>query len=943
MLDLHRHDEFSLFDGFGKAAELAALAREKGYTALGTSNHGNANGIVKTWEACLANEIKPVLGIEGYFLPVYQEKHRGYHLCAFAKNAEGYRNLNEMHYRGELQKYYNSIWTFDLLEQFHEGLIVTSACVAGYSARAIAEDKPERARKFFQKMQSIMGEDFYVEIQPYAVSEVGLQEKVNLVSIELANELGIPLILTSDSHRGAKEDFPTYLKMHEIAKHSVEWIESTYQDRYMPDLHEMRKRFYKMHKGDLGDKEAKRLALEMESNLELLESSVDWNIFEGYEMTLPSYTSASNGSGLTSAQLLRKEVKKGLKRRRRTSKEYIERAKFECDVITHLGYEDYFLMVQDYTMWAKNNGIAVGPGRGSGCNSIACYALGITEVDSIKYGLEFSRFLRKDKKKMPDIDLDFETSRRAEVIRHLVDQFDGHSARICSYGTYKVDNLMNDLAKACGVGNWDDEDESKWVPDKKEIAALKKFVRSYQDDEEDGFENRLADKFEKRFGFLPDEREKVDDLYASFMKADPDYGFYNAKYDDILYHFLKLYHKVRFVGTHAAGVAITGDDIFKFTTIRVDKNGDKYVAFDLDDLDKIKVTKFDILGLKTMEELGILRRQTGNDFTDEITEDETLIKNFGEGNTVGVFQYDTRVPMEMLKSVHADCFEDVVAVSAMNRPGPLSLGMPSIYAENKLSHGHIAKDEFWEYTKETYGTLIYQEQIQQICVNVAGLPWSDADAIMKLMKANAGALTARRIEQEGGDMRKRFIAGAVKNGIAEQEASSMFEKMMTYSFNKGHGVGYALISFEEMFYKTYYPEHFWMTKIGLAGDDAKRARFCENAVLDGCVIFLPHVNYSTPLTKLRTVEGEYVIQQGLSEVKNCGEKAAAEIAAERKRNGIFTSFDDFYDRCKSRLVTKRVIDVLKECGALEFNKKKYVSRVVKYNSALLARAQRAMR
>lgn len=935
MLDLHRHDEFSLFDGFGKAEELAKLAKAKGYTALGTSNHGNANGIVKTWEACLKNEIKPVLGIEGYFLPKYKDKHRGFHLCAFAKNAKGYRNLNELHYKGELQKYYNSIWTFDLLEEFSEGLIVSSACVAGYSARCIANGDIDKARRYFEKMQSIFGEDFYIEIQPYTVSEPGLQELVNVESIKLGNELGIPLILTSDSHRGAKEDFLSYLKMHEIAGHDVEWIETTYKDRYMPDLHEMRKRFYKMHREDFGDKEAKRLALEMESNLELLESSVDWNIFEGYEMTLPSFVSQSGATKVSSSKKLVQEVKAGLKKRHRTSKEYVERAKFECEVINELGYEDYFLMVQDYTAFAKQNGIAVGPGRGSGCNSIVCYALGITEVDSIKYGLEFSRFLRKDKKKMPDIDLDFETSRRPEVIRYLVDKYDGHSARICSYGTYKVDNLMNDLAKACMVGDFVDD---KFVVNKNEVAALKRLVRTYQDDGEDGFIDRMADRFKSKHGFVPSEDEKVDDLHVSYLMADADYAMYNEKYDDILLHFIKLYHKVRFVGTHAAGVAITGDDIFKFTTIRVDKNGDKYVAFDLDDLDKIKVTKFDILGLKTMEELRVLREATGNNFSDDITEDESLIEAFGEGRTTGIFQYDTRVPMEMLKNVHADCFDDVVAVSAMNRPGPLSLGMPSIYQENKLSHGEIIKDEFWEYTKETYGTLIYQEQIQQICVNVAGLPWSDADAIMKLMKANAGALTARRIEQEGGTMRKRFIEGAVKNGIAREDASSMFEKMMTYSFNKGHGVGYALISFEEMFYKVYYPSQYWYVKLKYAKDEAQYRQFCEVAVSEGNVIFLPHVNYSLPGSSLRSYDGEEVIQQGLAEIKNVGDKAAMEIANERALNGIFKSYDDFYDRCKSRLVTKRVIDALQEAGALEFKKKIYVGRVVKYNSALYAKA-----
>lgn len=210
MVDLHRHDEYSTFDGFGKAKELAKLAKEKGYTALGTSNHGNTNGIVKTWEACLAEGIKPILGIEGYFLPVYSPQTRGFHLCLFAINKKGYNNINRIQYEGEKQKYYNSIWDFNILSKHTEGVICTSACVAGYSAQCIKAGKIDKARKYFKKMKKLFGDNFYIEIQPYVVSEEGLQERVNLESIRLAEELGIKCILTSDSHRGRKEDFPTY-------------------------------------------------------------------------------------------------------------------------------------------------------------------------------------------------------------------------------------------------------------------------------------------------------------------------------------------------------------------------------------------------------------------------------------------------------------------------------------------------------------------------------------------------------------------------------------------------------------------------------------------------------------------------------------------------------------------------------------------------------------
>lgn len=486
----------------------------------------------------------------------------------------------------------------------------------------------------------------------------------------MAEELGIKCILTSDSHRGRKEDFPTYLKMHEIAKHNSMDIEGTYKERYMPELHEMAKRFYKMHKGDFGAEKAKKLAKQMERNLEELEAKVEENIFADNEMVLPQFCETEEESN----QLLRHKVKQGLKERGKIkNKKYVKRCKEELDVIEHLGFASYFLMVADYTQWAKNRGIVVGPGRGSGCNSEVCYALRITEVDSLKYNLDFRRFLRKDKKKMPDIDLDFETDRRAEVIEYLCSKYEGHAAQICSYGMYKVDNVINDLAKECGLPTDKESGESTVKANKATIDEIKKFINGYIEDGE---------------------------LDEESLRKDKNFARYNDLYDGIIEHFTKLFMKVRYIGTHAAGVAITGDDIFNYTTLRIDqKTGKRYVSFDLDDLDKIKVTKFDILGLRTMSELGVLRSVTGNTFDDSITEDPEIMEHFKEADTDGIFQFEKSQVKSMLKNIECDCFEDVIAINSMNRPGPLSLGQPDLYAENKRNKDHIEKNAYYEYTK----------------------------------------------------------------------------------------------------------------------------------------------------------------------------------------------------------------------------------------------------
>lgn len=909
--DLHRHDEFSTFDGFGKATELAKLAKELGHTALSTTNHGNTNGLIQTYQACKEEGIKAVLGVEGYFLPKWKEKTRGYHLILVAKNLEGYGNMNRIQFEGEKQKYYNPIWDFALLEEYKEGLICTSACVAGYLGQCILKDRYDAAEKFLKRMKEIFNDDFYIEIQPYKISEKGAQEKINVESIKLAEKLNIKCILTSDSHRGRKEDIDSYLKMHEVAKHDSMDIESTYSERYMPTEKELKVRFFKMHKKDFGEKKTKQLAIEMIRNLEEIEDKCELNYLDELKLELPKVQMDKKKD---SFKVLLEKVKQGLRDRNKYDEDYIKRCKEELDVIKYHGFSDYFLIVADYVNWAKEQGIAVGPGRGSVCNSLVAYALKITEVDSLFFGLDFRRFLRKDKKKFPDIDLDFQTSRRQEVIEYLCRKYEGHAARICSYGLYKVDNLINDLAKVCGLDTIDVDDEVKKV-NKAEIANIKKFVNSCI---EDGhlIEEKLLDSNEGKM--------------------------YNNQYDNILRHFSKLFKKVRFIGTHAAGVAITGGELLDYVALKIDKNGNLFTNYDLIDVEAINIIKFDVLGLKTMESISDLRKSTGVvvDYN-EIVNDKNLLEAFRLGKCDGIFQFEKATARNILNDIDCDCFEDVVAASSMNRPGPLSLKMPQAYAENKINPEMAKNSNYWEYTKETYGTIIYQEQVQKICVNLAGMDWQDADRIMKFMKgSNMTEKALQLYAKNRNELLGKFQKGTKKVGMSSEEAEQLFDDMTCYTFNKGHGVGYSLISIEEMFYKVYYPNDYWFAKLKYAKDDAEFHRFCEKAVADGSVVFLPHVNYSKAKTSLRKVEGENAIQQGLTSIKGVGEKAADFIMNERKENGVFINYDDFYDRCKCRVVTTRVISLLEESGALEFKKKTYINRVTKYNSALFARGDK---
>lgn len=891
MFDAHRHDECSTFDGFGKPDELAIHAKELGHTALGITNHGNTNSLVGHYFACKKNGIKPIMGVEGYFLPRYKKQNRGFHLCLFAKNLQGYENINTIQYLGEQQKYYNPIWDFDILEKYSEGVICSSACIASYLSQCIIKGNIDQAKRYLQKSIDIYGDDFYIEIQPYKVTEKGLQEKINDGAMRLAKKMGIKCILTSDSHYGAKSDFDTYLKMHEIAKHTDYEIVETYGERYMPTEGELVERFKKMH-GSYAQ------ANRMIEAIEEFEEKVDGTIFDQLSLKLPKFDPKKD-----SKQLIKQKIKDGLHARGKYTKKYIDRAKEELGIIFHHSFEDYFLIVSDYANWAKNQGIVVGPGRGSGCNSIVNYAMGITNVDSVYFDLGFSRFLRYDKKKMPDVDLDFHPEGRHKVLQYLLEKYEGRSAQICSYGLYRVDNLVNDLAKVCNMNNDDD------------MKQMKKRIHECMT------------------------RETVD---MSELFASEDAKRWNKKYDNIVKHFSRLFNKIKYIGTHAAGIVITDGPILKYTAIRIDpKTGKRFTSYDLYDLERVNAIKFDILGLTTLSCVDELQKLTGEYFTESWCEDEKVIKAYSEGKTTGVFQFESKSAQEMLRQVDVSSFNDVVAVNAMNRPGPIMLKMPERYAENKRDSSLMDESlAYHKYLKETYGCVLYQEQVQAISVNIGGMSWEEADTIMKMQIRHASTTTIKTFEEHYEAYVKKFTKGAKRFGLNKDQAFEVFDKFFEYAFNKGHATGYSILSAEEMYYKVNYPVEFWYTKMKyMSADESKLIKFKSDAVHDGAILFLPHVNYSAN-TSLRKIEGERVIQEGMSAIKGVGPKAAEFIESERKANGIFRSFDEFYDRCKSRTVTSKVVGLLKENGCIEIDKDKYLKRVRKYNSLLYAKGLR---
>lgn len=901
--DIHRHDEYSLFDGFGKPEQLAKHAKELGYRALGVSNHGSISGLIKHYQACNEVGIKPVMGCEIYFQPKFNKenpKRKSYHLNLFVKNLQGYKNLcHIMTEANTKQFYYKPIVDFKLLEKYSDGLICTTACIASATSQAILNGHRGTAERLLDKFKEIFKDDLYVEIQPYKIDAQGTQQRTDYELMGMAKRKKIKCILTSDSHFGSKEDFDTYCKMHEIGKTTLD-VKRTYSERYMPTKYEITERFANIYKKKF--KKPMELAERFVDNMKEIYNKVEDNILDGLELELPKISEDG-------AKQLETLTKQGLKNRNKWNKEYRKRCKEELEVINYHGFADYFLIVRDYITWAKENGIETGKGRGSVCNCLVAYAVGITEVDSIKYNLDFSRFMRKEKKALPDIDLDFERDRRQEVIDYVINKYPNKAIQICSYGMYGVDNLVNDLASVCNLKTTKDVDWFEADENKKVIAEIKSYIK----------------------GFIVDDELNMSNLLSGYRTEE-----FNEKYDNIIKHFSKLYGKIKYLGKHAAGVAVVGTDISDYTCIimRDRKTGALSSCFDKDDLEHINCVKFDMLGLKTMSEMRELREKTGHEITEEDEESKEVIDGFREGRTDGIFQMEKSAPKKILNMIQCDCINDIIAVNALNRPAPLQLHMHETYAHNKLSDNVDKNTPYYKYTQETYGTMLYQEQTVEVAQKVGHLTPQQSFDMLKIMK-KAENITKPEYVPIIEQMKKDFYRGCRQEGLTKEQTNSIWASMLIYGFNKGHSTGYALISIDQMYYKVHYPTQFWYVKMKYADNDADIFKYSQFAVKDGAVVMLPHVNYSAK-TSLRKMDGEDVIQQGLSIIKGIGEKAAETIEEER-RKGVFKSYDDFYDRCKGRSVTTRVIDTLREQGALEFNKNKYMSRVVKYNSTLMAR------
>ena len=884
---LHLHTQYSLLDGANKVSNLMPRVAEHGMSAVAMTDHGNMFGAIDFYRTAASHGIKPIIGCEMYVAPksrfdkqsmgAEDLEHGGnFHLILLAMNLDGYRNLCRLVTAGFTEGFYRKPRVDrELLRELNGGLIALSGCLSGELARAMLRDDGKRARAAAEEYASIFNERFYVEIQ---ANHLPQQEKVNPALIELARELSLPLVATNDCH---------YLKAEDAEAHEV--LLCVQSAKVMSDENRWRFGTDQLYVKTPAEMEAEfsHCPGAVASTVEVadrcnLELSFGNFYFPNYDVPL----------GGTLEECLEQTARQGLEERLvplraaegwniDTEHEYQDRLVYELKVIGEMGFPGYFLIVADFIGYAKSQGIPVGPGRGSAAGSLVAYALKITDVDPIRYQLLFERFLNPGRKSMPDIDVDFCYERRDEVIRYIKDKYgEDKVAQIITFGTLKGKQAIKDVGRALEFSYGETDRIAKLYPAPKQ-----------------GKDHPLetALDMEPRLREVRERGEREQKLFE---------------------HSLKLEGLLRHASKHAAGIVISPTPLVEHLPLYVDKEKHILTQYAGPDVDTIGLIKFDFLGLKTLTLIhDVVRRiAAGRDITIDLSaipvDDMATYRSLTRGDTVGVFQMEGSGIRKLITQLKPNCFEDIFAVIALFRPGPLDSGAAEQFIKRKngkesVSYPHPSLEPV---LKETYGVTIYQEQVMQIAQTLAGYSLSDADNLRRAM----GKKKKEVMQEE----RAKFLKGAAENKIRDKLAREIFDAMETfaaYGFNKSHAASYALISYQTAYLKTHFPQEFMAALTSLEmGDTNKTYKNIAECRVHNIPVLPPDVNESG---EDFTVRGQ-TIRFGLGAVKGVGSKAI-EVIQEARQDGPFTDVYDFCTRVQSSQANKRVMESLIKCGAFD--------------------------
>lgn len=868
---LHSHTEYSLFDGISRIGELVSHVKEMGQTALAITDHGVMYGAVYLYKECIKQGIKPIIGCEIYvtrgsrFDKSGNGKEKLAHLILLAENNEGYQNLIKICSKAWTEGYYHRPRAdHELLEKYHEGLIVTSACVGGEVPQAILNGDMDEARKVIEFYINTFGKDnYFLEIQDHGLPE---EAAVRPVLASLAKEYGLGLVATNDFHYTKKEDARS--QEIKLCISTGKTLDDPYHFHFAND------EFY-CKSGDemraiLGNFPG---AIE---NTRVIADRCNVELTFG-EHKLPSFDVPE---GETAASYLRKLCEKALPERYAvvTDKER-SRMDYELGVIDKMGFSDYFLIVMDFIHYAKSHGIPIGPGRGSAAGSIVSYLLHITEVDPLRFDLLFERFLNPARVSMPDIDTDLCYRRRGEVIEYLARKYGSDQvAQIITFGTLAARAVIRDVGRVTNMPLREVDRIAKMVPVGPGVTLKKTMEGS----------------------------REFRDLYDS-----------DTTVHRLIDHCLDLEGISRNSGTHAAGVVICSKPVEEYVPIQLTQDGFIQTQYEKDQVEQLGLLKMDLLGLRNLtvihDALEMIRENRGIDLDiNKIpSEDEETCKMLCDGDTIGVFQSESSGFTSLLMQLHPERFEDLIPMVALYRPGPLGSGMAEDFIKRK--HGKIPVEyphpSLEPILKETYGVILYQEQVMQIASVMGGFSLGQADMLRRAM----GHKEPEILQQN----RETFVDGAVANGVDDRTANYVFDLMVHfagYGFNKSHSVCYGWIAWQTAYLKAHYrPEFMAAMMTCYNGDRDKVSRYISDTRRAGVVIAAPDVNLSEAYF---SVKGDKILF-GLDGIQNVGEGAVRSIIEARKQGGLFKSLSDFVERADNRGLNSRACESLIRCGALD--------------------------
>ncbi|MFA6507094.1 MAG: DNA polymerase III subunit alpha, partial [Treponemataceae bacterium] len=876
MLDfvhLHVHTDFSLLDGASSVTNLVSKAKSLGMKHLAITDHGNMFGVLKFFKECDTQEINPIIGSEFYSAPTSRfdksgsEKGNKYHhLILLATSETGYRNLMKLSsYSYTEGFYYKPRIDEELFTKYHEGLICLSACLAGEIPSLIMAGKLAEAEARARKYRDIFGDgNYYLELQDHGIAE---QKIVNKALIEISKRTGIPLVATNDLHYADADDF--------IAQDILLCI-STNRKRDEPDRMRFENDQFYLKSGDEmaaifpeapeailnSVRIAERCAVQIPQPGPLLP---EFEIPEGFKDT---------------ADYMRHLTYDGLKKRYGEITDDIKkRTEYELDTIIKMDFTGYFLIVADFINWAKGHDIPVGPGRGSGAGSIVAYAMRITDIEPLKYNLLFERFLNPDRISMPDFDVDFCYERRGEVIDYVTQKYgEDRVGGIITFGTLKAKAVLKDTARALDVPYEDANMIAKLVPEDPKMT-LKKALEE---------EPRLKELSE------------------------------DAKYAELFAIAKKLENKNRHTSFHAAGIVIGKTELYNYVPLYKDpKTGGVATQFTMDQIEDCGLVKMDFLGLKTLTLIkntqNLIRKRGGEwaafDADTVSEEDEATYKLLGEGKSTCVFQFESQGMQNILKQAKPNKIEDLIALNALYRPGPMAY-IPQ-FVESKWGRQAIEYPDpcLEAILKETYGVIVYQEQVMQVAQIIGGYSLGQADLLRRAMSKKKFDVMAKE--------KAKFIEGAKTKGFKEADADRIFEILVPfagYGFNKSHAAAYSVVAYRTAYLKANFPAEFMAANLTneISSTD-KLPEYIDEARKMGIPIDPPDINRSDK--HFTVVEGRIVY--GLMGIKGVGANAVDEILARRAEEGPFKSFMDYLERVDLRAASKKVTELLTQTGAFD--------------------------